>query len=148
MFIGSLVGVIGAVAGCNALSDSDDETSSTTKSHSSTAKSSHDTIPIYAVNNTDEEQTLSITISGGKEVVSKSFTLEAGERKRISSVSSSNQPITAETRSGLKNSKPAKPGALSVTIHIRTDSIDIRSNVFEQKLNQSLIRLPPAGRNS
>ncbi len=122
-----------SLAGCNALSNSDDETNSTAKPHSSTSNSADGEIPIYAVNHTDEKQDLSVVISGGTEVISKRFILKTGERKRISSVSSSNQPITAETRSGLKNSKPAKPGALSVTIHIRTDSIDIRSKTFSNK---------------
>ncbi|WP_423744425.1 hypothetical protein V5735_16040 (plasmid) [Haladaptatus sp. SPP-AMP-3] len=131
--------VLGMFAGCNALSDSNGETSSTTKTngrskaHGTTSKSERDEIPIYAVNHTDEKQDLSIVISGGTEVISKRFIIKTGERKRISSVSSSNQPITAETRSGLKNSKPAKPGALSVTIDIRTDSIDIRSETLTER---------------
>ncbi|WP_254662893.1 hypothetical protein [Haladaptatus sp. W1] len=131
--------VLGTFAGCNALLDSNGETRSTTKTngaskaHGTASKSERNEIPVYAVNHTDEKRDLSIVISGGKEVISKRFILEAGERKRISSVSSSNQPITAETRNGLKNSKPAKSGALSVTIDIRTDSIDIRSETLTER---------------
>ncbi|ODR82831.1 hypothetical protein BG842_19800 [Haladaptatus sp. W1] len=131
--------MLGTFAGCNALLDSNGETRSTTKTngaskaHGTASKSERNEIPVYAVNHTDEKRDLSIVISGGKEVISKRFILEAGERKRISSVSSSNQPITAETRNGLKNSKPAKSGALSVTIDIRTDSIDIRSETLTER---------------
>lgn len=126
-------------AGCNALSDSNGETSSTTKSndtskaHGPTSKSERDAIPIYAVNHTDEKRDLSIVISGGTEVISKRFMLKDNNRNHLINIEETEQVITAETRSGLKNSRVTKPGALSVTIDIRTDSIDIRSETLTER---------------